>query len=96
MNQLPILLLNVGPCALALTCGMVTAEADKLRSTCYELQDKFDYRSHEYQVLDSFGIYIASTGIRFTAADFFEIKRSTILSVIATSATYFIALVQFS
>ncbi|CAG9771409.1 unnamed protein product [Ceutorhynchus assimilis] len=85
----------VGPCAIAFTCDMVTAETNKLLSACYELQEKFDYRSKEYQKLHSFGLYIASTGIRLTAADFFEINLSTLLPVIATSTTYFIALVQF-
>ncbi|CAG9771537.1 unnamed protein product [Ceutorhynchus assimilis] len=74
---------------------MVKAEADQLSSTCYGLQEKFEHGSHEYQELNSFSRYIVNVGIRFTAADFFEIKRSILLSVIATSTTYFIALVQF-
>ncbi|KAH1021306.1 hypothetical protein HUJ04_010838 [Dendroctonus ponderosae] len=75
--------------------GRIAATAtEKLLNSCYQLQEEFDCKSHEYQQLQSFGSYISNNGIRFTAAEFFEIKRSTILSVIATSTTYFVALVQ--
>ncbi|ENN73773.1 hypothetical protein D910_11830 [Dendroctonus ponderosae] len=84
-----------GPCSIAFACDLVTLETEKLLNSCYQLQEEFDCKSHEYQQLQSFGSYISNNGIRFTAAEFFEIKRSTILSVIATSTTYFVALVQF-
>lgn len=64
-------------------------------ATCLEAQEKFDYHSTEYQELQSLSAYVGSNVIRFTAANFVEIKKSTLLSIVATATTYFIALVQF-
>lgn len=88
-------LFQFGPCAIAFACNSVTEETDKLLTICLEAQEKFDYHSTEYQELQSLSAYIGSNVIRFTAANFVEIKKSTLLSIVATATTYFIALVQF-
>jgi len=84
-----------GPCAIAFACDAVSEKVDKLLAICLEGQEKFDYRSTEYQELQSLSAYIGSNVIRFTAANFVEIKKSTLISIVTTATTYFIALVQF-
>ncbi|KAL1512911.1 hypothetical protein ABEB36_002414 [Hypothenemus hampei] len=90
-----IILETLGPCAIAFACDMVATEADKLMATCYAAQEKFHYNSREYQELQSLGSILGSGVLQFTAAKFMEIKRSTILSIMAAATTYFIAIVQF-
>ncbi|KAL1512908.1 hypothetical protein ABEB36_002411 [Hypothenemus hampei] len=84
-----------GPCAIAFACDMVATEADKLMAACYAAQEKFHYNSREYQELQSLSSILGSGVLKFTAAKFVEIKRSTILSITAAATTYFIAIVQF-
>ncbi|KAL1512902.1 hypothetical protein ABEB36_002406 [Hypothenemus hampei] len=88
-------LITFGPCAVAFACDMVATEADKLMAACYAAQEKFHYNSREYQELQSLGSILGSGVLQFTAAKFMEIKRSTLLSIMAAATTYFIALVQF-
>ncbi|KAL1512900.1 hypothetical protein ABEB36_002404 [Hypothenemus hampei] len=88
-------LITFGLCAIAFVCDMVATEADKLMAACYAAQEKFHYNSREYQELQSLGSILGSGVLKFTAAKFVEIKRSTILSIMAAATTYFIAIVQF-
>ncbi|KAL1512913.1 hypothetical protein ABEB36_002416 [Hypothenemus hampei] len=90
-----VTLSSFGPCALAFACDMVATEADKLMAACYAAQEKFNFNSREYQELQSLGSILGSGVLKFTAAKFVEIKRSTILSIMAAATTYFIAIVQF-
>lgn len=78
-----------------MTCDSITDEVDKLLATCLEVQEQFDYHSKEYQELQSLSAYIGKDLIQFTAANFAEIKKTTLLSIITTATTYFIAFVQF-
>ncbi|KAL1512904.1 hypothetical protein ABEB36_002408 [Hypothenemus hampei] len=88
-------LIPFGPCAIVFACDMIATEADKLMATCYAAQEKFHYNSREYQELQSLGSILGSGVLKFTAAKFVEIKKSTILSIMAAATTYFIAIVQF-
>ncbi|XP_076257165.1 uncharacterized protein LOC143194345 isoform X1 [Rhynchophorus ferrugineus] len=81
--------------SVVISCDNTTSESLKLMDRCYELQEKFDRSTFEYQELQALAFYAAHNQLRFTAADLFEIRRSSMLALIATSTTYFIALVQF-
>ncbi|KAL1509186.1 hypothetical protein ABEB36_003962 [Hypothenemus hampei] len=74
---------------------MIGAEVDKLMVNCYAVQENFHYYSREHKELQSFALILGSGVLQFTAANFMEIKRSTILSITAAATTYFVALVQF-
>lgn len=74
---------------------MVTTEKVNFIVSCFQLQQELNCHSPMYQQLQSMASYATSCKFKFVAADYFEIKRSIILSVVATATTYFVALVQF-
>ncbi|KAL1509181.1 hypothetical protein ABEB36_003957 [Hypothenemus hampei] len=89
------ILVMFGPCAVAFACSMVATEVDKLIVNCYDVQENFHYYSREHKELHSFALILGSGVLQLTAANFMEIKLSTLLSIMAAATTYFVALVQF-
>ncbi|KAL1489639.1 hypothetical protein ABEB36_013583 [Hypothenemus hampei] len=90
-----VILMTFNPCVLAFACDMVATEADTFMVTCYEIEEKFHYSSREYHKLQTLTSIVGNGVLQFTAAKFIEIKRSMMLSLIASATTYFIALVEF-
>lgn len=79
-----------------MTCKGVTKRVDCIITTCYQLEDKFSQGSYEYKELQALWIYISDNRLTFTAVNFFQIKPSVLLGIIASATTYFIALIQFN
>ncbi|XP_030752758.1 putative gustatory receptor 28a [Sitophilus oryzae] len=80
---------------LMICCDKAKRSSEKLLITCLNLQEKYPSSSDEYHELSVFADKLSHRKIQFTAANFFEIQRSTLFGVIGNTTTYFIALVQF-
>ncbi|XP_066154582.1 uncharacterized protein [Euwallacea fornicatus] len=78
------------------SCGKVTKSTDCLISSCYRLQYKFPYGSYEQRELNSLWKYISENKLVYTGMGFYQIQPSVLLGIIASSTTYFIALIQFN
>lgn len=85
----------MAPCSVAFTCDLATKECEQLSSLCFQLQQDYSCSSSLYKELRSLGIFANRNKILFTAAEYFNVNRNVILSIIASSTTYFVALVQF-
>ncbi|XP_018568112.1 uncharacterized protein LOC108908248 [Anoplophora glabripennis] len=85
-----------GPILITFACDSVVREANKLLKMCYNMQVHLPLLAREKEELDRLTNLIHNNGPKFTAANFFEIKRSTLLSIIATTTTYMIVILQFN
>ncbi|CAH1236481.1 unnamed protein product [Diabrotica balteata] len=79
-------------------CDLAAREAKNLTTVCYNLlnesmtnQKNAECTQMLLQLID----YTKSVPAKFTAADFYEIKRTTILQILGIAMTYFVVVVQF-
>uniref|UniRef100_A0A6P7FXZ6 Uncharacterized protein LOC114335415 isoform X2 n=1 Tax=Diabrotica virgifera virgifera TaxID=50390 RepID=A0A6P7FXZ6_DIAVI len=79
-------------------CDLAAREAKNLTTVCYTLlnesvtnQKNAECTQMLLQLID----YTKSVPAKFTAADFYEIKRTTILQILGIAMTYFVVVVQF-
>lgn len=84
------------PSLIVFGCDAAVQEASKLFKKCYLLQQNPQVLSREREELQKIQDLIQNKEPKFTAASFFEIKRSTLLSLISTTTTYMIVILQFS
>ncbi|XP_076256809.1 uncharacterized protein LOC143194114 [Rhynchophorus ferrugineus] len=75
-------------------CDMTKRQSLQLLSICYNLIDGQLLSSEVHQELQIFIGQMKSRPVCFSAAGFFEIKRSTTFSIVGTTATYFIVFVE--
>ncbi|KAL1488802.1 hypothetical protein ABEB36_014598 [Hypothenemus hampei] len=75
-------------------CEMAKDESQRLLTVCYNLLDNYNDGSELLQETHNLIDQIKNRPVQFTAADFFEIKRSTTFSIIGSTATYFIVYVE--
>lgn len=87
-------ILNV---TLVMMCGnSVTTESSKTPFLCYKLQEHFPADSNERIEILILAKQVRTNVVKITAADFFEINRSTLFGLLATCTTYVIVVLQFS
>lgn len=82
--------------AVIFCCDSVLGEADELLTNCYKLEQSLPLLSKELKELNSLKKLIMDNSPKLTAAGFFEIRRSTLLSLLGTTTTYFIVALQFN
>uniref|UniRef100_A0A2H4ZBB9 Gustatory receptor n=1 Tax=Anoplophora chinensis TaxID=217632 RepID=A0A2H4ZBB9_ANOCN len=82
--------------AIIFCCDSVVRETDELLTNCYRLEQTLPLLSKELEELDSLKKLIKNKRPKLTAAGFFEIRRSTLLSLLSTTTTYFIVALQFN
>lgn len=75
-------------------CDLAKEESLKLLLVCYDLLDNPSTMSELQPELQMLINQIKNRPVKFTAAEFFEIKRSTTFSIVGTTATYFIVYVE--
>uniref|UniRef100_A0A6P7G9E4 Gustatory receptor n=1 Tax=Diabrotica virgifera virgifera TaxID=50390 RepID=A0A6P7G9E4_DIAVI len=79
-------------------CDVTSKEGKELTKICYHLFDEcVSHRKHSEvpQLLLQFIEYCTNFPPTFTAADFYEIERTTILEILGIALTYLIVVVQF-
>ncbi|EFA02932.2 gustatory receptor 98 [Tribolium castaneum] len=86
----------VAMCGLVLICDSAKSESQQTVFLCYKLMEKFPERSHEQQELYMAAQVIEKSVANFTAAGFFDVKRSTLFGILATTTTYLIVTIQFN
>nr|CAH7766070.1 unnamed protein product [Callosobruchus chinensis] len=84
----------VGPLAVMLCCDSAINESRNIVKICYTLEQNETYTEEEKQELKSIVDQFTSDPPKFTAAGFFEINRSNILSFFSATATYLIVIIQ--
>lgn len=82
--------------AIIFSCDAAVEESKKLLVTCYRMEQLLPPFSNEKEELMSLENVLKTKRPTFTAAGFFEIKKSTLLSLLSTTATYFVVSIQFS
>jgi hypothetical protein len=81
---------------LIVKCDLVLMEAEKILALSYKLRKNFGEASSEVkEELFEFSNTIVDNFPMFSAARFFEIKRSIILSVLGTVTTFLVIMIQF-
>ncbi|KAJ8947992.1 hypothetical protein NQ314_008508 [Rhamnusium bicolor] len=87
---------NLEPVMIIFSCDLAIKEIHKLLTNCYRVEEMLPLNSKEKEELRSLRSLIKDKRPSFTAAEFFQIKRSTLLSIFATTTTYFIIIIQFN
>ncbi|XP_018567007.1 gustatory receptor 68a-like [Anoplophora glabripennis] len=82
--------------AITFCCDSIVRETEELLTNCYMLEQTLPLHSKELEELDSLKMLIKNNRPKLTAAGFFEINRSTLLSLLSTTTTYFIVALQFN
>ncbi|KAJ8918008.1 hypothetical protein NQ315_011461 [Exocentrus adspersus] len=96
VNAGSLLLTGFWLTAIIFCCDSVVREAEKLLTNCYKLEQTLPLLSKELEELESLKKLIKNKTPKLTAAGFFEIRRSTLLSLLSTTTTYFIVALQFN
>lgn len=76
------------------SCSGVEVERDKLEANCYHLQQALIRDTKVKEELDDLIYLVTKLPLRFTAAGYFELKKSTLLSIVSTVTTYFVVVIQ--
>lgn len=82
--------------AVIFSCDSVARETDELLATCYRLEHTLPLSSKEMEELESLKMLVKDKSSKLTAAGFFELRRSTLLSLFGTTTAYFIVALQFN
>ncbi|KAJ8952979.1 hypothetical protein NQ318_015339 [Aromia moschata] len=91
----PVTIQPYGPMMIIFTCDFTVKESRKLLVTCSRMERYLPLTSKERSELLRLEDQIRNNRPSFTAAGFFQINRSTLLSLISTTTTYFIIVLQF-
>lgn len=70
---------------IIISYDLTTREADRLAVICYIKQQDFT----------ELAVLAGNLRTKFTAADFFEINRTTLFSLLSVVTTYFIIILEF-
>ncbi|XP_044256029.1 gustatory and pheromone receptor 39a-like [Tribolium madens] len=81
---------------LIFICGSAKSESQKIVLLCYKMMEKFPERSQEQEELLLAAQVIEKSVANFTAAGFFDVNRSTLFGILATTTTYLIVTIQFN
>lgn len=76
-----------------LSCDGVILEANNIVKVCHEIQDNLNF-SKRKEVFEFLALLEARKPF-YTAAGYFPLKKSTLLTLSSAATTYFIIVVQF-
>ncbi|KAL1509413.1 hypothetical protein ABEB36_004156 [Hypothenemus hampei] len=80
---------------ITMTCKQVSKNVMNVIMNCYLLQSKIRYNSYEYKEIRALWTFIFENQLSFNAGGFFDVHPSILLSISASSVTYFLVLIQF-
>ncbi|VEN62865.1 unnamed protein product [Callosobruchus maculatus] len=86
---------SVGPLTIMYYCGTAYSDSRKIISICNKLQQNIVLLEKEHKEMNKLLIQVSTIKPEFTAAGFFKMRKSTILSFFNISMTYIIVLSQF-
>lgn len=82
--------------AIVFSCDATTREAQNIIGVCYDMQEHFPELSVEREELLRLVDIALHERVHFSAADFFDLNRTTIFGVLSVTATYYIITIQFN
>ncbi|KAJ8921495.1 hypothetical protein NQ315_003113 [Exocentrus adspersus] len=85
-----------GPIMIIFSCDAVLQGANKVLRNCRLLQATVPFLPREMEELKRLENLMENKMPKFTAANFFQINRSTLLAIISTTTTYMIVILQFN
>jgi gustatory receptor len=92
----PKCFLQFGTCVVIITCDLILKEAETMLSKSYVLRRPTKMLTpKDKEVLTHFSDIILQNFPRFSAARFFNIDRSTIVSILGTVVSFLIIMIQF-
>lgn len=99
-NVISRIFLQIAIGLLFLCCDSVVREAQKVTKHCYQIQEEIDsgtkYDSESLKKLTRLIQFMEHCDVKFTAVNYFNINRGTILQVINIVTTYLIVIMQFN
>lgn len=95
-ESVSIFLLQMKFIAIVVSCDITTREAQSIISACYDTQELLPPLSSRRNELLRLVDIVQREPVYFTAADFFNLNRSTIFGVLSVTATYYIITIQFN
>lgn len=75
---------------------MTTSQAHAITEACYKLEDECPIDSRERKELLQLARLSRNKVPYFTAADFFNIDRTTLFAFLSVATTYAIIIIQFN
>nr|CAH7744878.1 unnamed protein product [Callosobruchus chinensis] len=87
--------LRVGPLTIMFYCGTAYSDSRKIICICNKLQQNIVLLEKEQKEMDKLLIQVSTIKPEISAAGFFKMRKSTILSFFNISMTYIIVLSQF-
>lgn len=81
---------------LVFACSSVLQQAEKLESSCDLLKKMIIGQKKARQEVDDFKCLIRKIPPQFSAAGFFQITKSTLVSIANTVTMYFIVVLQLN
>nr|CAH7730625.1 unnamed protein product [Callosobruchus chinensis] len=94
VTAIPVTYSLVGPLAITFCCDSTANECRKIIEICFALEQSADYTAEDKQELKVLVEQSTVNPVTFTAAGFFEINRSNMLSFFSSTATYLIVFIQ--
>lgn len=76
-----------------LSCNGVVTEANRISKICLEIHEHFD--SNGRNEIRNLMFLIKAKEACYTAAGFFQLKKSTLFAILNIITTHFIILIQF-
>ncbi|KAL1509244.1 hypothetical protein ABEB36_004010 [Hypothenemus hampei] len=81
---------------ITMTCKQVSKSVTNVIMNCYLLQSKIRYNSYEYKEIRALWTFMFENQLSFSAAGFFDVHPSILLSISASTVTYFLVLIQLN
>jgi gustatory receptor len=90
-----LIYLKVGTTTMIVTCDSIVMEAESILCMSFKLQRCSDGGLRRKQKFYLSSRVVLENFPKFSAARFFNISRTTILSILGSVTTYFIIMIQF-
>nr|CAI5822434.1 unnamed protein product [Callosobruchus analis] len=93
VTTVPVCYSLIAPLAITFCCDSTTNECRKIIEICFTLKQSSDYTPEDKEELQVLLEQFTVNPVKFTAAGFFEINRSNMLSFLSSIATYLIVFI---
>ncbi|KAJ8948613.1 hypothetical protein NQ314_008376 [Rhamnusium bicolor] len=81
---------------IIMCCELSSSTGKKFQQLCHKFQADFDVSSRSRKELFKLADIAKSYKPKFTAANFFVVRKGTILGIIHIATTYLIVIIQFN
>lgn len=82
--------------AVIISCDITTSETKKVVKLACRFQETMPIAAPERTELYNLIVLARNINPRYTAADFFNLNRTTLFALLSVTTTYFIIIIQFN